>query len=53
MKTPTAIVNCDKHGTENATTKVKEVRVSMPDTKRQRLAGCPACRREAARAKTQ
>lgn len=45
MKTPKAIVKCKLHGTFNYKNKTYEVLMPLPQTKRERLAGCPMCRR--------
>ena len=50
-KTKWAEVSCAKHGKPDADNKVnnwkeKQVRVIVPNSKRERLAGCPLCRKE-------
>lgn len=47
MKSAKAIVFCKIHGTKNSKNDSWEVKVNVPDNKRQKYSGCPMCRAEA------
>jgi hypothetical protein len=45
MKSTGAIVNCAAHGRFNNGNKQYEVKVGLPKHMRERLSGCPMCRK--------